>query len=536
MTPSRFGLASRIALLGASFFVEKILLNKFVDFDRAQAAEGFGAFVREAQHWGFRFLVALAAAISLFAFVSGRQQLRNADQEVRLAPMRASWLLLHAVLVACLIPLSYALYREEVSRLPFGLIVMLWIGFAAAAGWCATIAMAPWRVWRHAAGALGNMWLFAGVAALLSASVMHLSQRLWGPTATLTFHLVRFLLERFIPNLDADVATRVLRTDNFAVEVSEICSGLEGVGLILAFLGAWLFYFRREYIFPRAFLLVPLGVVGIFVLNVLRIAALIVIGNLGYPDVAIYGFHSQAGWITFIGVACGLVLLSRRSRWLNRTAVHPDEAPAMHNPTAAYLMPMLAILAAGMASKALSGNFEYFYPLRVAMALWMFKRYRWKLRQLDWSFSWRGILVGVGIYGLWLIAARFVAAPAPMPDALAAMPIALEIPWIGCRILGSVLLVPAAEELAYRGFLMRRLSKADFESLPYRSVGWLSVIGSAALFGMMHGFMWAPAVVAGLAYGLAAKYRGLGESVAAHAATNGLIAATVLFAQQWQLW
>jgi len=38
-----------------------------------------------------------------------------------------------------------------------------------------------------------------------------------------------------LPTLKADAATRVLRTPDFAVEVSSICSGLEGVGLMLAF-------------------------------------------------------------------------------------------------------------------------------------------------------------------------------------------------------------------------------------------------------------------------------------------------------------
>ncbi len=152
-------------------------------------------------------------------------------------------------------------------------------------------------------------------------------------------------------------------------QVSDICSGLEGVGLILTFSAAWLIYFRREYIFPRALLLIPLGVAAIFLLNVLRIAALMLIGNAGFTDAAIYGFHSQAGWIAFIAVACGMVLLSRRSAWLNRAALPADRSAAMHNPTAAYLMPLLAILAAGAVSRAFSGSFEYFYPLRLIAAL-----------------------------------------------------------------------------------------------------------------------------------------------------------------------
>ena len=134
-------------------------------------------------------------------------------------------------------------------------------------------------------------------------------------------------------------------------------------------------------------LLIPAGVAAIFGPNVLRIAALILIGDAGFPEVAVYGFHSQAGWIAFIAVvACGLVLLSRRSAWLNRTAIRSDSSPPMHNPTAVYLMPLLAVLAAGAVSRAFSSDFEFLYPLTVIAGLLMFARYRRPLgRNFDWG-------------------------------------------------------------------------------------------------------------------------------------------------------
>jgi exosortase E/protease (VPEID-CTERM system) len=533
----RLGLAARVAILGAVFFFEKILLNEFVDFDRAQAAQGLGAVVRNAQHWGFRFLVALMAAVALFAYVRGGDRLKAADAAIASVAVRIRWTLVHIALVACLIPLSYSLYRDDAAFLPFAAVVTLWIAIGGTAALSVLVAMAPWRLWRQAAAALGNIWWYAVIAALLSASAMHSSQRLWGPTATLTFNLVRQVLLPVIPMLSADPATRILRTDRFAVEVSEICSGLEGVGLMLAFSGAWLFYFRREYIFPRALLLVPAGVAAIFSLNVLRIAALIMIGNAGFADVAVYGFHSQAGWIAFIAVACGMVLLSRHSAWLNRTAVVSAASEMTDNPTAAYLMPLLAILAAAVLSRAMSGGFEFFYSLRLIVALAMLARYRHQLAALDWRWSWRGPLVGAVVFGVWIVAAHFALPPAAMPVKLAAMSPAWRGIWIAGRVAAAVLTVPVAEELAYRGFLMRRLSSADFESVAFRSVGWLPLTVTAVIFGLAHGALWFPGIVAGMAFGLILVRRGsLGEPVAAHVTANALIAASVLGAGQWQLW
>ena len=103
--------------------------------------------------------------------------------------------------------------------------------------------------------------------------------------------------------------------------------------------------------------------------------------------------------------------------------------------------------------------------------------------------------------------------------------------------MAAILTVPIAEELAYRGFLMRRLSNADFESVPFRSVGWLPLTVTAIIFGLAHGALWLPGIAAGMAFGLILVKRGsLGEAVAAHATANALVAAGVLGAGQWQLW
>jgi len=81
------------------------------------------------------------------------------------------------------------------------------------------------------------------------------------------------------------------------------------------------------------------------------------------------------------------------------------------------------------------------------------------------------------------------------------------------------------------------LVNADFESVPYRSVRWLALTVTAIAFGLAHGVLWLPGIVAGLAYGLILLRRGsLGEAVAAHATTNALVAAGVLAGNQWQLW
>ncbi len=63
---------ARAAILGGLFFIEKIFLTQFVDVERADAALGVGGDLRVAQHFGFRFIVALVAALTVFAFARGK--------------------------------------------------------------------------------------------------------------------------------------------------------------------------------------------------------------------------------------------------------------------------------------------------------------------------------------------------------------------------------------------------------------------------------------------------------------------------------
>jgi CAAX prenyl protease-like protein len=195
---------------------------------------------------------------------------------------------------------------------------------------------------------------------------------------------------------------------------------------------------------------------------------------------------------------------------------------------------LLAILAAGMLSHALSGRFEWFYPLRLFACLAVIAIYRRRLASLEWSWSWRGISIGVIVFMVWLVGEHFLVPSTSMPSELVLASPSLRWSWIGCRVAAFVLTVPLAEELAYRGFLMRRLRAGDFDSLPYRQVGWMAVVASGVAFGAAHGAMWLPGIFAGLAYGWIVKRRGqLGEAVVAHLTTNLLLAAVALVLGDW---
>lgn len=527
-------LAGRVALLILALFVEKFTLNFFVDTRMADSVGGAGTLVRLLQHIGLRFAVPFILTLGLFVLVGDDPQLARFGGETRGLPLRGRGLLLHLLLLAALAASLTVWYGPHGIHLPR---VALSLLIAVAALLALLTALAPLEHWRRGAAVLGIRWVYAAALAAVASAAFTWSQTLWSTAAEATFHLVRLLLLPVLPALHADPAARVLAADHFAIYVAPYCSGLEGVALMLTFSSAWLLYFRKEYVFPRALLLVPAGLLLIFILNAVRIAALMLIGNAGHPGIALYGFHSQAGWIIFNCAACALVLVSRRSRWLTRSAGREAAGESTENPTAAYLLPFLAVLAAGMIARAISNGFETWDALRLFAAVPCLMVSWPRLRNLDWRFGWRGIATGLVMSALWLEASRLLNTPHGVPPALTAMtPVARSL-WIGARAVTAILVLPLAEELAYRGYLLRRLMAEDFEAVRFESVRWTPILLTAVVFGVLHGALWLPGIAAGIAYGWILVRTGrMGEAVAAHVTCNALLSVCVLAASQWQLW
>lgn len=525
-------------MVAAFLAIETLLYSGLVQ-DRLYDLTGAAQFVHEARDWALRFLTAYAATFAILVYLRGTQRLAAVAAGIEDAPTNLWWLAAHGVLFAAFVLLAIRQYQE--ASTPFWLLSVAWHVFGLAAALALVAAVAPLRSWLEALRRTGALPVYALIPAVAALLLVKASQVLWAPAAALTFKLVVWIARPFNEALIADSATLTLITPDFSVQVTELCSGLEGVGLILVFCTAWLWYFRRDYIFPRALIIVPCAMLLMFLLNAARIAGIMLIGAAGHQRVAAIGFHSQAGWIAFNLAAFGVAFAARHSSWLNRAALLAAPAQrqvtAEHDATAAYLLPLLAILAAGMLAHALSAGFEQLYPIRflcAAIALFAFRR---SYRNLDWNFSWRGVAVGAAVFAVWAAAARLLTAPAPMPGDLAGLSAPLRAAWIACRAAAAIITVPIAEELAYRGFFMRRMVNADFSALPFASTPWWAITISAIVFGISHGSFWLPGLIAGLAYAaLAVKTGKIGESVVAHATTNSLVAVQVLLFGQWQLW
>jgi exosortase E/protease (VPEID-CTERM system) len=336
---------------------------------------------------------------------------------------------------------------------------------------------------------------------------------------------------------------------------------MEGMGLILAFSIIWLTYLRKQTRFPQALLLIPCALGCMWLMNVVRIAVLILLGNAAGEEVAMVGFHSQAGWIAFTAVALGFSMATQKLSWVRKVPASASfasrevasgvsetlagaagdvsdergESPAIRP----YLVPFLAILAASFISKAASGYFEWLYPLRfvaAAAALW----YYWpELKKLNWRFGWIGPITGAAIFLVWIAPSWWAhgQSASRLGSDLAALSPMARWTWIAFRVAAAVVTVPIAEELAFRGYLARRFVSREFDTVAFNGLTAVSVGLSSVAFGLMHGQHWVVGIVAGLAYGLVLRWRGrFGDAVVAHAVSNLLLAAWVLGFGDWAQW
>lgn len=544
--PRRFGLAARLGVIALVLVLETLLLSYVIQGTPADSLTGIAAVVRDVQHWLFRFMIAYAGCVAMLVFLAKGNALAAIGSAADHAPVRFSWAFAHAALLVPFAVLTATLYAGT-PHAPFLALAIGWHACAIAAAVALTLALAPLSVWSAVLRQTGALPLYALIPAAAAVLAIQASQHLWATAARLSFRLVQILLYPFCPGLRSDPATLTLSTSRFAVQISDICSGLEGVGLMLVFCTAWLWYYRREYFFPRALVIVPAALLLVFLLNAVRIGALLLIGDAGYERIATVGFHSQAGWIAFNLAAFTVALIAKGSPWFNRNARQAvrgstrlgaaAHAPAAENAVAPYLMPLLAILAAGMLAHALSEGFDVLYPLRLAAGAAVLWCYRRRYRTLDWRFSGRALGLGTLVFALWVIAAHAQTATHGMPEGLARLSPGARNAWIACRIGAAVLTVPIAEELAYRGYLLRRLVKPDFESVSFREIRWPALAVVSVVFGATHGALWLPGIAAGLAFGLLVIKTGrIGEAAAAHAIANALLAGYVLSFDQWQLW
>lgn len=182
------------------------------------------------------------------------------------------------------------------------------------------------------------------------------------------------------------------------------------------------------------------------------------------------------------------------------------------------------------------------YIAKTIFGAWLLWEIRPYVLEMRWKVSWEAIVVGVGIFALWVGLdghyPRF-SDPGEGANPFKQFGDGSSMAWfyIGVHVLGMTVIVPPVEELFYRSFLYRYFVKLDFLSMPLNRFHGLSFVVTSALFGLMHPDRWLAGIICGLAYQwLVIRKNRLGDAMTAHAITNLMLGLYIVWRGAWSFW
>jgi exosortase E/protease (VPEID-CTERM system) len=536
-TPETIRRATRIALIAATIIPELFFFSRPAVSRLIPGAIGW--WVRLVQD--YRIVASLIATIPIAAAIFGwnsirqlvSEQIRADDERVRI-----KFFALHLAAVAGFVLWVQSIMLSGRLETPDGerwFLIGAALFLLALGSWVQ--ALFPARAWMRWITCNPRVF-FGAIATSAFVQIFRLEAiRIAQPLIFGTLWCVEGMLLILGQSTVFHPERAMVGTHSYAVQVMPSCAGVEGIGVTTAFVAAYLFFSRRELRFPAALMLLPAAAISIWLLNVVRITSLIFIGGWS-PQIAMRGFHTVAGWLMCTVATCAMVVASRRMRALGAEESEPQPITGP-NPAAMYLLPILTILIVAMLSRITATSFDFLYPIRVAAVgavLWFYRR---ELREFSGRISLFSVLIGAVVFAAWLVLQRnpgTAAENSAFAAGLSAMSPAIAGLWLFFRVIGAVVTVPIAEELAFRGYLLRKLVGADFQHVDFRQFTWLSLIVSSILFGMMHQ-EWIAGVIAGILFAFAVYRRGaLMDAIVAHSTANALLACYVLVTHRWWLW
>jgi uncharacterized protein len=235
--------------------------------------------------------------------------------------------------------------------------------------------------------------------------------------------------------------------------------------------------------------------------------------------------------------------------------VHPLKNFLVRSPVAARVAPFLIFLAltAGQ-GKFGAASAYWFYFAKTFVGAWLVWEMRPLVSEMRWVFSWEAMVVGVGIFAVWvgisgewttqdslwsklgLVHSQITPKKIWNPNEQFGENSALAWLMIATRILGSTFIVPPLEEVFYRSFLYRYIANQNFLAVPLnRFLPW-PFLATAVVFGFSHN-EWLAGILCGMAYQwLVLRKNRLGDAMTAHAITNFLLGVWIVRRGAWHFW
>ena len=304
------------------------------------------------------------------------------------------------------------------------------------------------------------MSLILLAASLLSPEINVVTNDVWHfqPLTQVTFQSVLSVFKVFGVEAIAEPTEYVLSSNSFSIRIAPACSGVEGFALTTLFFVCYFYAFKEHLRFPNVWVLLPIGLLVSWALNVVRIAALFLIGMNGNPELAVNGFHSHAGWLTFSILAFTIIGVSTSVPWFRRG--NTASQPLLEDWTAARTLPFAAFMGAALLLSTFTVIPDLWYFAKVVAISCVLAAFLPVYRtRLFWRIDTLVVSAGIAIGLLWIaFGLRDESRALALDTALASLPLGVWIGWVLVRLIGTIALVPVAEELMFRGYLLDRFS------------------------------------------------------------------------------
>ncbi len=352
------------------------------------------------------------------------------------------------------------------------------------------------------------------------------------------------------PSIDLSGPKPLVTVGGFTVLLSAACSGYQGMIAVSLIIGGLVVLEAPSLRLGRALVVASLSIVLVFLLNSVRIAVLLHVGEAYSARLAAEGLHSYLGTVLLLCVAA-LAMIALQHPFVRYDKPQPQWAGINHATSATSLdlsealtvglrltVPLAAYLGCSILLGMLNTGFNWLYPVLattgIVLLILNIKVIAEHCAQLS---ILSGFGVGFAVYVFWVFMIPVdEAANTEFKTALASVPTALALVWMVFRLIGGSLVVPVLEELAFRAGIPGILGALLRPQVGAGAASIIAFAGSSLAFGLMHSNIIAGAL-AGACYGLLTLRTGkVGDAIVAHAVTNFLIAVTAVTTARWYLW
>ena len=220
----------------------------------------------------------------------------------------------------------------------------------------------------------------------------------------------------------------------------------------------------------------------------------------------------------------------------------------LRHPAVPYIAPFLTFLAVMAVEKATRLPTTWMYPLRALATLAVLLAVSRAPLASRPARPLASAALGAAVFVLWIAPDVLFGAGyrhfwlfqnSVTGTAASSIPIVLRhsLWFLALRTVSCTLLVPPVEELFWRGWAMRWIVANDFYKIPLGTYQASAFWIVALLFAAEHGPYWEVGLATGIIYNWwMVRTRNLTDCIIAHAVTNGLLSAYILWSGQFQYW